>query len=44
MFRKSAAILNDVKYSICSSLDFENRLWIIIFTQERASRQTLLPI
>ena len=25
-FRKAAAILNDVKYSICSSLDFEYRL------------------
>ena len=24
-----------VKYSICSSLDFEYRLWVIIFTQER---------
>ena len=32
--------MNDVKYSICSSLDFEYRLWVIIFTQERASRQT----
>ena len=39
-FRKSAAILNDVQYSICSSLDFEYRLWVIIFTQERAPRQT----
>ena len=39
MFRKFAAILNDVKYSICSSLDFEYRLWIIIFTQERTPRQ-----
>ena len=34
--RKSAAILNDVKYSICSSLDFDYRLWAIIFTQEGA--------
>ena len=25
-FRKSAAVLNDVNYSICSSLDLENRL------------------
>ena len=25
-FRKSAAILNDVKYSIWSFLDYENRL------------------
>ena len=25
-YLKSAAILNDVKYSICSSLDFEYRL------------------
>ena len=32
--------MNDVKYSICSSLDFEYRLWVIIFTQERAPRQT----
>ena len=36
---KICAILNDVKYSICSSLDFENRLWVIIFTEERALRQ-----
>ena len=47
MCRKSAAILNDVKYSICSSLNVEmtsrvygDRLWVIIFTQERAPRQT----
>ena len=39
MFRKFAAILNDAKYSIWSSLDFEYRLWVIIFTLERASRQ-----
>ena len=38
--RKSAAILNDFNYSICSSLDFEYRLRVIIFTQERAPRQT----
>ena len=36
----SAVILNDVKYSICSSLDFEYKLWVIMFTQERAPRQT----
>ena len=28
-----------VKYNICSSLDLENRLWVIIFTQERVPRQ-----
>ena len=28
-----------VQYSICSSLDLENRPWVIIFTQERAPRQ-----
>ena len=28
-----------VKYSICSSLDLENRIWVIRFTQERAPRQ-----
>ena len=38
---KICVILNDVKYSICSSLDFKNRLWVIIFTQERAPRQAL---
>ena len=37
---KICAILNDVKCSICSSLDLENRLWVIIFAQERAPRQT----
>ena len=36
----SAVILNDVKYSICSSLDFEYKFWVIIFTQERAPQQT----
>ena len=40
MFRKSTATLNNVKCNICSSLDFEYRLWVIIFTQERASWQT----
>ena len=30
------------KYRICSSLDFEYRLWVILFTQERAPRQTLI--
>ena len=36
------ATLNDVRYSICSSLriDFEYRLCEILFTQERAPRQT----
>ena len=28
-----------VKYGICSSLHFEYRLWVIIFTQERALRK-----
>ena len=37
--QKICVILNDVKYSICSSLDLENRLWEIIFTQERAPRE-----
>ena len=41
-FRKSAAILDDVKYSICSSLDFEYRVRVIIFTQERAPRQRFI--
>ena len=39
IFRKFRR-LESAKYSICSSLDFENRLWEIIFTQERAQRQT----
>ena len=38
--RISWTCLNDVKYSICLSLDFEYRLRVIIFTQERAPRQT----
>ena len=28
-----------VKYSICSSVDFEHRLWVIIFTQETGPRK-----
>ena len=34
------AILNDVKYSICSSIVLEYRLREIMFTQERAPGQT----
>ena len=34
------SILKDVKYSICSFLDFEYRLRVIMFTQERAPWQT----
>ena len=37
--QKICSILNDIKNSICSSLDIENRLWVIIFTQKRAPRQ-----
>ena len=44
MFRKFAAILYDVKYSICSSLDFEYRLSVIIFTQKRDPRQAFTYI
>ena len=40
-FRISVAILNDVEYSICSSLDFECRLLVMIIPQERAPRQKL---
>ena len=36
---KICAILSDVKCSIGSSLDLESRLWMIIFTRERAPRQ-----
>ena len=38
----SAANLNVVKYNVCS--DFEYRFWVIIFTVERASRQTFTYI
>ena len=37
--QKICSILNDIKNSICSSLDIENRLWVIIFTQRRAPLQ-----
>ena len=39
MMLTSLPSISMVKYSICSSLDLENRLWVIVFTQERAPRQ-----
>ena len=36
--------LNDVKYRICLSLEFEYRLWVIIFTQERVPKQTFTTV
>ena len=35
IFMTMLFLVTMVKYSICSSLDFEYRLWVIIFTQER---------
>ena len=39
MILTSLLSISMVKYSICSSLDLQDRLWVIIFTQERAPRQ-----
>ena len=39
MMLTSLPSISMVKYSICSSLDVENRLWVIIFTEERAPRK-----
>ena len=47
MFRKFRCLenlryLEWFKYGICSSLELEDRLWVIIFTQESVPRQAFI--